>query len=95
MPRWLWWTPLAVLTVVVGVLLFRQGWIAAQMTETDVIDHYASRYVAEHGGRKTDCHAVPASAPRVWIEVRCGDAVVYKVDRAGRLVLPDPAEPAA
>lgn len=93
MPRWLWWTPLAVLTVVAGLLLFRQGWIAAHMTETDVINHYAARYVADHGGSRTDCIALPGRADDVWIEVRCGATVIYPVDRAGRLVLPDVSGP--
>jgi len=86
MPRWLWWTPLAVLTLLAGLLLFRQGWIAAHMTETDVIDHFAARYVAEHGGQKSDCVAVPGRSAQVWIEVHCGDVAIYPVDRAGRLI---------
>lgn len=88
MPRWLWWLPLGVLTLVAGLLMFRQGWLAAHMTETDVINHYAARYVAEHGGDLRDCVAVPGRAA-VWIEVRCGK-VIYPVDRAGRLVVVTP-----
>ena len=89
MPRWLWWTPLAVLTVIAGLLVFRQGWIAAHLTETDVINHYAARYVTDHGGQKADCLAVPGRTAGVWIEVRCGADVIYPVDRSGRLVLRD------
>jgi hypothetical protein len=93
MPRWLWWTPLALLTLVAVLLVFRQGWIAAHMTETDVINHYATRYVADHGGRISDCVAVPGRAAGIWIEVRCGAKVIYPVDRTGRLVLPDLSGP--
>ena len=81
------------LTVVAGLLVFRQGWIVAHMTETDVINHYAARYVTDHGGRISDCVAVPGRAPGVWIEVRCGLGVVYPVDRTGRLILPDTSGP--
>lgn len=84
---------MVVLTAVAGLLVFRQGWITAHMTETDVINHYADRYVSEHGGRKTDCHAVPGAVAEVWLEVRCGGVVIYPVDRAGRLLRRDPSEP--
>ena len=77
--------PVAVLTLVGALLAFRQGWIVAHMTETDVINRYADRYVRDHGGRASECHAVPGSRAGVWIEVRC-DGVRYPVDRAGRLV---------
>lgn len=91
MPRWLWWTPLAVLTVVAGLLVFRMGYVAAHMTETDVINHYAALYVAEgpKGARVTDCAARPGDAKGVWLIISCGGAahvVQYHVDRAGRLV---------
>lgn len=76
---------MAVLTIVAGLLVFRQGWIAAHMTETDVINFYAARYRADHGGQNADCLAVPGRQEGVWIEVRCGD-VIYPVDRSGRLV---------
>lgn len=93
MPRWLWWAPLALLTFVVVLLVFRQGWIAAHFTETDVINHYAARYVQEHAGQLSECLAMPGRSAGVWIEVRCGADVIYPVDRAGRLVARDVARP--
>lgn len=90
MPRWLWWMPLGVLTLVVGLMMFRAGWIVARITETDVIAHYAALYVAGAGpgARMTDCSAMPSQAPGVWLVIRCGENTLYPVDRFGRLVMP-------
>lgn len=41
------------------------------VSETDVIRAAAARYVAETGGRATDCIGVPGG-PGIWIEVSCG-----------------------
>ncbi len=96
MPRWLWWAPLVVLTAIAGLFVFRLGWVRANLTETDVIMHYAALYVAARGGeaKMTDCVAVPGGAEGVWLTVRCGTdaaAVSYPVDRYGRLVAPQAA----
>lgn len=79
--------PLTVLLVAAGVLVYRYGWIAANMTETAAIEAYSARYVRYHGGSVEDCHAVPGE--NVWLEVRCRTqerSVVYKVNRFGGLV---------
>jgi len=91
MPRWLWWMPLGVLTVVAGLFVFRQGYVVAHITETDVINHYAALYVeaGPEGARVTDCAARPGVAAGVWLVVNCGGTahiVQYRVDRFGRLV---------
>lgn len=91
MPRWLWWMPLVVLTLVGGLLMYRQGFVAANMTETDVINHYAAIYVAEgpEGAKVSNCAARPGDTENVWLIVSCGGAahvVQYRVDRFGRLV---------
>ncbi len=91
MPRWVWFTPLTLLVFAGAVWAFRWGWIAATITETDVIDHYAQRYLAEGGpeARLTDCTAVPGAQAGVWIVVRCVGVAArfdYPVDRFGRLV---------
>lgn len=104
MPPWLWWAPLAVLVSTLAVWVFRWGWIAATITETDVINTYAQRYLQEAGGaaRLTDCVAVPGGHKDVWIMVRCagvtGARYDYPVDKFGRLmdvrgITHPPAEP--
>ncbi|WP_298912884.1 hypothetical protein [uncultured Roseobacter sp.] len=103
MPRWLWWTPLALLVICLGVWGFRWGWIAATITETDVISTYAAQYVAQAGGnaRLTDCTARPGERAGVWIVVRCVQQPAlrydYAVDRFGRLldISADPDRPGA
>lgn len=90
MPRWLWFAPLVVLTVLGGLWAFRLGWIVATITETDVIDAYAARYLETAGpdARATDCVARPGLQRGVWLIVSCsgpGRRVDYPVDRFGRL----------
>ncbi|WP_299670856.1 hypothetical protein [uncultured Roseobacter sp.] len=92
MPRWLWFAPLALLVAAAAVGAFRWGWIAATITETDVITTYAQRYLTEGGAtaRLTDCVAVPGIQPGVWIVVRCSGPEArfdYPVDRFGRLLV--------
>lgn len=97
MPRWVWFAPLAILILAGAVWAFRWGWIAATITETDVINTYTQRYLAEGGAtaRLTDCTAVPGQQTGVWIVVRCLGTEArydYPVDRFGRLVsVPVPA----
>lgn len=81
--RLFWFLPLGFLVLAGGVMGYRYGWIAANMTETAAIEAYAARYMRDHGGAVTDCHAVPGAG--VWLEVRCG-AVLYEVNRLGGLV---------
>lgn len=88
MPRWVWWVPLGLATLVGALLAFRYGWIAATITETDVINGMAHRYVTRDGGaaaQATDCVGLAGQVPGAWITVRCG-AFLYHVDRFGRLI---------
>ncbi|WP_299826920.1 hypothetical protein [uncultured Roseobacter sp.] len=95
MPRWLWFTPLALLVVAVAIWAFRLGWIAVTISESDVINTYAQRYLEEAGSTAllTDCTGLPGTGDGVWIIVRCTQAELqfdYPVDRFGRLLdLPD------
>lgn len=95
MPRWLWFTPLALLLVAVAIWAFRLGWIAVTISETDVITTYAQRYLEEVGAtaRLIDCTGLPGTGQGVWIIVRCvraGQRFDYPVDRLGRLLdMPD------
>ncbi|MBS0124270.1 hypothetical protein [Thetidibacter halocola] len=87
MSRWLWFLPLAALTLVGALLAFRYGWVAANLSETAAIETYAARYMDETGSPAADCTAVPGN--RVWLVIRCGsgqDRIVYRVNRFGGLV---------
>ncbi len=92
MPRWVWFVPISALVAALGVWAFRLGWIAATLTETDVILAYSARYLEEAGtgARLTDCTAQPGTVKRIWILVTCigadGVRYDYPVDRFGRLI---------
>ncbi|MFZ5963877.1 hypothetical protein ACOXXX_13065 [Thalassococcus sp. BH17M4-6] len=97
MPRWVWFVPVGLLVALAGVLGWRHGWVVANVTETQVIDAYAERYLADRardgtgeGARRSDCRAQPSE--RAWLVVVCGptphDAArhyTYYVARDGRL----------
>lgn len=97
MPRWLWFMPLAALTLALAVWGFRIGYISAHLTETEAINHYAERYLQDRaragtgqGARKSDCVAYPGQTRGVWIIVDCGPVqtdparrYVYQVNRFG------------
>lgn len=91
MPRWIWWTPLGLAVVACAGFGLRIGWVAATITETDVITHFADQYVqtAGQGARPTDCVARPApDLARIWIVVSCtapqdGGTFEYYVNRLG------------
>lgn len=88
MPRWVWWVPLGLATLVGALVAFRYGWIAATITETDVINSMATRYVTQDGGegaRPGDCVGLSGQVAGAWITVRCKDHV-YHVSRFGRLI---------
>lgn len=99
MPLWTIYLSLAGVVAVIGLIAFREGWIMAHLTETDAIEAYADRYVAEAGpkARRTDCVAKPGAS--VWLEIRCEGLVgryLYHVTRWGglqRLDIPDAARP--
>ncbi|MEE4189653.1 MAG: hypothetical protein V2I76_14565 [Roseobacter sp.] len=103
MPRWVWFMPLAALSAALGVWAFRMGWIAATLTETDVILAYADLYLETHQGPAfaTDCSARPDELEQVWLVVTCiaqdGARYDYPVDRFGRLleVAANPRRPEA
>jgi hypothetical protein len=100
--NWWLWAPLAVLCALAALLGLRYGIQVASLTETDVINRFADRYLADRaaagtgaGAARTDCMAYPA-APEdhgIWLIVSCGptpyDAArqyEYAVSRSGRLV---------
>lgn len=90
--RALWWLPVCALALALTAVGLRYGWIATQVTETDVITHYAQKYVSDHGlgARPIDCVARPGNG-FTWIELTCSPrevqgAYVYHVNRLGRLI---------
>ena len=88
MPHWVWWVPLGLATLVGALVAFRYGWIAATITETDVINAMANRYVTQDGGPDAtagDCVGLAGQVANAWLTVRCGDTV-YHVNRFGRLI---------
>ena len=88
MPRWVWFVPLGLATLIGALLAFRYGWIAATITETDVINAFALRYVTEDGGNDaqiSDCVGLAGQIEGAWITVRCG-AFSYHVNGFGTLI---------
>lgn len=90
--RWLFVLPLVALALVVANLGLRTGLQQATLTETEVINRYAARYLDEGaaGASLRDCLAVPSDADALWLVVRCGpdpDGVTYSyhVDSFGSL----------
>ena len=63
-------TVLGAFVALVAVIGLRLGWVAATITETEVIGRYASAYVTEAGGgaELTDCHA--EAGQTWWIKLR-------------------------
>jgi hypothetical protein len=89
---------MALLVVLAALFGWRHGWVAANVTETEVITAYAQRYLEDRArdgtgetAVATECRARPSE--RVWIVVICGPEphdpmrhYTYYVGRDGRLV---------
>jgi len=94
---WLLWLPLAVVTLIGAVMVFRLGWIAAHVDEGALLNHYAQLYVAETGAEASlsDCVGRPGVQSGVRLVVSCttprGDKRIYLIGRFGGLVQPPPA----
>lgn len=84
------------LCLVALVAGLRLGAGQAGLSETQVINAYAARYVAETNGALTDCAAVPGQGS-VWMVIRCGtpgpSGRVFEVGRNGALVNAEPEGP--
>ena len=110
MPRWIWFAPVGLIVALAALLGWRHGWIVANVTETQVIDAYAARYLRDRARDGTgataaarDCRARPSE--RAWLVVICGPephdparSYTYYVERDGRLrflVAPSDAAAAA
>lgn len=70
MDKRLLFLPFAGVVVLAGYL----GWQTGQpLSETDVLNHYAGKWVIEgpDGAATTDCYGVPGEIPGVWMIVIC------------------------
>ena len=83
----------AVLTLAAGTLGYLAGSRQADLSESDVINAYADRYVRDQGLDPVEtrrCHAVPGQSEPVWLIVVCaqGQATerAYFVGRNGALL---------
>ncbi|QFT64114.1 hypothetical protein [Roseivivax sp. THAF30] len=99
MPGWLRFLPFALLVAMAALVGWRQGWIVANVTETQVIEAYAERYMADRqaagtgeGAARSDCRARPAPEGAGWLVVICGPSphdparhYTYYVNRSGGL----------
>ena len=63
--------PLAGLLAVAGAFGLWLGLRAAPPTESEIIGVQAARYVAETGGERLDCYAVPSGVEGVRLVVIC------------------------
>ncbi|MHA6325588.1 hypothetical protein [Roseivivax sp. CAU 1753] len=79
MPRWALFLPFALIVALAALFGWRQGWLVANVTETEVIEDYAARYMtARHaagtgaGAAPTDCRARPDPGAVSWLVVVCG-----------------------
>lgn len=63
--------PLALLLMVTGAVGLYLGVALAPPDESEIIERHAATYVAETGGERTDCYAVPAAVEGVRMIVIC------------------------
>ncbi|GAB5449141.1 hypothetical protein [Gymnodinialimonas sp.] len=82
--------PLALILAVAGLFGLYLGLASAPVSESEIIERYAAAYVAETGGARTDCYAVPAGVEGVRMIVICeaeGSEAWYRaVDARGEVV---------
>jgi len=99
MPRWLWWAPVALVTVYGAVFAFRSGWVAANLTETDVINRFAAQYLKDAGAGASvnQCAARPSTLSGVWLVVTCtapaGRQYRYFAAPSGARIVPGAGAP--
>lgn len=71
--RWPRVLPLVALTALAAIGFYRLGQQRAGLTETDVIEAVAKRYVGEAGAgaARADCAARPSDDAGIWLVVTC------------------------
>ena len=90
MSRWLLWMPVAALTVATALFGLRVGVLTSNLSETDMINQAAERYLAGGQDRSlTDCSARPNAERVVWLTVTCvpkaGAPELYNASPLGHL----------
>ena len=91
MPRWMLFVPVMALVAAVAGIGLMVGGRSVGTTETEVIERFAVRYLAEAGAGATrsDCAARPAQSEGLWLVVACdlrgGARFEDFVDAYGRL----------
>lgn len=63
--------PLAAILAAAGMFGLYLGLASAPLTESEIIERHAADYVAQTGGERTDCYAVPAGVEGVRMIVIC------------------------
>lgn len=80
--------PIAMILALAGAFGLYLGVISAPLTESEILEHHAARYVAETGGAPSDCYGVPSGVDGVRMIVVCehegSEAWFVAVDQAGR-----------
>lgn len=91
MARWMLFVPVMALVAAVAGIGLMLGGRFVGTTETETIERFAARYLAEAGAgaARSDCVARPAQSDGLWLVVACdlrGDErFEYFVDAYGRL----------
>ncbi|OAN75880.1 hypothetical protein A8B78_15700 [Jannaschia sp. EhC01] len=82
--------PLALILTLAGVVGLYLGVASAPLSESEIIERHAADYVAQTGGARTDCYAVPAGVEGVRMIVICeaegSEAWFVAVDERGEPV---------
>ncbi|SIS70174.1 hypothetical protein SAMN05421759_102475 [Roseivivax lentus] len=79
MPRWALFLPFALMVALTALIGWRQGWLVANVTETEVIEATAATYVqmrreagTDADAQWSDCRARPDPTGTSWLVVVCG-----------------------
>lgn len=85
--------PVAAILAIAGALGLWLGVASAPLTESEIIERHAADYVAETGGDRTDCYAIPSGVEGVRMIVICeaegSEAWFRAVDARGEPVDPE------
>jgi hypothetical protein len=82
--------PIAAILALAGAFGLYLGVVSAPVSESEILEFHAARYVAETGGARTDCYGVPSGVEGVRMIVVCeregSEAWFVAVDEAGQAV---------